>query len=102
MTEILLGSSVIVALVVGLAGLLTAIRRRLIPVGGLDVTVNGTLHLIAHRGDKLLGVLHGAGIAIPAACGGTGTCGLCRVNVTGRGAGTALATERGVRVCAHA
>ncbi len=58
--------------------------------------MNGALHLVARRGDRLLGVLHGAGIGIPAACGGSGTCGLCRVTVTGAGAGEPQGTERGV------
>ena len=87
MTEMLLGSLVIVGLVVGLAIGLLVLRQRLVPDTGLDVAVNDTLHLVAHRGDKLLGVLHNAGILIPAACGGSGTCGLCRVTVTGEGAG---------------
>ncbi|WP_430449068.1 NADH:ubiquinone reductase (Na(+)-transporting) subunit F [Rhodophyticola sp.] len=96
MTEVLLGSLVIVALTVGLSAALIAVRRRLVPDTGLDVAVNGAVHVVARRGDKLLGVLHDAGIAIPAACGGTGTCGLCRVTVTGVGAGEPQATERGV------
>jgi Na+-transporting NADH:ubiquinone oxidoreductase subunit F len=41
-------------------------------------------------------VLHKGGVLIPAACGGSGTCGLCRVTVTGEGAGEPQATERGV------
>ena len=96
MTEILIGSLVIVVLVLGLAIGLLLLRARLIPSSGLDITVNDTLHIRAKRGDKLLDVLHNADIRIPAACGGKGTCGLCRVEVTGDGAGTALATERGV------
>jgi len=96
MTEILLGIGVIVALVVGLAVALVGLRQRLVPDIGLDVAVNERLHLVARRGDKLLEVLHGAGILIPAACGGSGTCGLCRVKVTGDGAGGPQATERGV------
>ena len=96
MTEVLLGSLVIVALTVSLSAALIAVRRRLVPDTGLDVAVNGAVHVVARRGDKLLGVLHDAGIAIPAACGGTGTCGLCRVTVTGVGAGEPQATERGV------
>lgn len=96
MTEALLGTVIIVVLVVGLTVGLLLLRRWLIPDGGLDVVVNGTLHLEARRGDRLLGVLHGAGVAIPAACGGSGTCGLCRVKVIGEGAGEAQATERAV------
>ncbi|MGR3638247.1 NADH:ubiquinone reductase (Na(+)-transporting) subunit F [Alterinioella nitratireducens] len=94
MTEVLLGSLIIVALVVGLAAGLLAARRRLIPDGGIDITVNEALHLVARRGAKLLAVLHNADIRIPAACGGVGTCGQCRVTVTGEGAGETQATER--------
>ncbi|SFD80012.1 NADH:ubiquinone reductase (Na(+)-transporting) subunit F [Roseivivax sediminis] len=96
MTEVVLGIAIIVALVVGMSVGLLALRRRLVPDTGLDVTVNDGLHLVARRGDGLLSVLHGAGVAIPAACGGSGTCGLCRVTVTGEGAGEPQATERGV------
>lgn len=96
MTEILLGTLVIVVLVLGLATCLLILRARLIPAAGLDIMVNETLHIHAKRGDKLLEVLHNADIRIPAACGGKGTCGLCRVTVAGDGAGTPLATERGV------
>ena len=96
MTEVVLGSAVIVLLVVGMSLGLVVLRRRLVPDTGLDVVVNATTHLTARRGDKLLGVLHNAGIGLPAACGGSGTCGLCRVTVEGEGAGEPQATERGV------
>lgn len=96
MTEVLIGSLIIVGLIVGMAVGLLFLQRRLVPSTGLDVQVNETKHVVARRGDKLLGVLHGAGIMIPAACGGSGTCGLCRVTVTGDGAGQPQATERGV------
>jgi Na+-transporting NADH:ubiquinone oxidoreductase subunit F len=96
MTEILVGSAVLILLVLGLTLGLLAAKRRLVPGGAIDVTVNGARHLVARRGEKLLGVLHGGGIGIPAACGGSGTCGLCRVTVTGEGAGEPQATERGV------
>ncbi|WP_071673472.1 NADH:ubiquinone reductase (Na(+)-transporting) subunit F [Nioella nitratireducens] len=96
MTEILIASAIIVILVVGLSLGLLAARRRLVPQGAIDVTVNEATHLTAGRGAKLLSVLHNGGIRIPAACGGSGTCGLCRVHVTGAGAGEPQATERGV------
>ena len=77
MTEVLLGSLIIVALVVGLAAGLLAARRRLIPDGGIDITVNEALHLVARRGAKLLAGLHnGRGSAWPArpACMATARC----------------------------
>lgn len=96
MTEILLATTIIMALVIGLSLVLLRLRRALVPDVALSITVNGTEQLSARRGDRLLGVLHDAGIGIPAACGGSGTCGLCRVTVIGAGAGTPQATERGM------
>lgn len=96
MTEILLGAFLIVALIVALTFALLATRRRLIPAEAMVVTVNGTEQIAATRGETLLGILRGARIGIPAACGGKGTCGLCRVTVAGAGAGEARATEKGI------
>ncbi|SFD27052.1 NADH:ubiquinone reductase (Na(+)-transporting) subunit F [Tropicimonas isoalkanivorans] len=96
MTEIAVGSVVLILLVLLLTVGLLAAHRRLVPQGGVAVTVNETSVLGARPGDRLLSVLHGAGIGIPAGCGGNGTCGLCRVTVTGEGAGEPQATERGV------
>jgi len=96
MTEVLLGSATIVALVTGLSIALVILRRALVPDAALDVLVNRSRHLRAERGDALLSVLHRGGVLIPAACGGSGTCGLCRVTVTGEGAGQPEITERGV------
>jgi Na+-transporting NADH:ubiquinone oxidoreductase subunit F len=96
MTEVLLGSATIIVLVVGLTIGLVLVRRMLVPELALDVSINGARHLEAKRGDILLSVLHDGGVLIPAACGGSGTCGLCRVTVTGEGAGEPQATERGI------
>ncbi len=96
MTEIALGTLFIIALVVGLTAALTLARNRLLPQGTVGVTVNGGKTLAAARGDQLLSVLHEAGIGIPAACGGVGTCGLCRVTVEGKGLGEPQATELGI------
>ncbi|MDO5528130.1 MAG: NADH:ubiquinone reductase (Na(+)-transporting) subunit F [Paracoccus sp. (in: a-proteobacteria)] len=96
MTEIVLSALVITALVALLTLGLLAARRRLIPEGAAIITVNETTKIEAARGQKLLEALHDAGLAIPAACGGAGTCGLCRVTATGAGAGEVQATERGM------
>lgn len=96
MTEILLGALIVVLLILALTTALLITRRRLIPAEALSVSVNGGSVITAARGDRLLEVLHGAQIGIPAACGGSGTCGLCRVTVEGPGAGQPQATEKGV------
>ncbi len=96
MTEVLIGSTIVVALVVGLALSLVMLKHALVPDIALDVVVNDSLHLTAKRGEALLSVLHGGRVLIPAACGGSGTCGLCRVTVTGDGASKPQATECGV------
>jgi Na+-transporting NADH:ubiquinone oxidoreductase subunit F len=96
MTEIVLGSLFVIVLTVALTGALLVARSRLIPSGGVTVTVNGRTRIEAKRGDQLLSVLHGASIGIPAACGGSGTCGLCRVAIEGEGLGDPQATELGL------
>lgn len=94
MTEIMLAPLVFVALVLGLSALVLATRRWLVPQGRVPVTVNGAQTIEAPAGATLLEALSGAGIQLPAACGGKGTCGLCRVAVT-EGGGPVLPTEAG-------
>jgi len=96
MIEVALASALIVLLILGLALGLLAARSRLVPGMALKVTGNEGQQITAKRGAKLLEVLHGASIPIPAACGGSGTCGQCRVTVTGDGAGELRSTERGL------
>ncbi len=96
MIEVAIGSGVIVVLIVGMAISLLFARRSLVPQEAVLVTVNEGKTIEAGRGDRLLGVLHSAGVGIPAACGGSGTCGLCRVTVFGEGAGEPQANEKGM------
>ncbi|MDP3610502.1 MAG: NADH:ubiquinone reductase (Na(+)-transporting) subunit F, partial [Rubrivivax sp.] len=86
------GSAVFTGAVMLLSLLVMAARRLLMPSTVVTVTVNGDRALPARTGLKLLGALLDGGIAVPAACGGAGTCGLCRVTVTA-GGGEALMTE---------
>jgi Na+-transporting NADH:ubiquinone oxidoreductase subunit F len=94
MTEILLGSAVFTGLIMALASIVLGARAILMPRGLAHVTVNGERVLDADLGDKLLGALEHGGVRLPTSCGGAGTCGLCRVVVTG--AGEALPTERAI------
>ncbi len=95
-SEIALGSVLIILLIMSLAVGLLAARSRLVPNTVLKVSVNNGQTMETKRGRKLLEVLHGAGIPIPAACGGSGTCGQCRVIAEGEGAGDLRSTERGL------
>ena len=92
MTEILLGSSVFTGLILALTYVVLGARAVLLPQGLARVTVNGERVLDAALGEKLLGALEHGGVHLPTSCGGVGTCGLCRVTVTG--AGDVLPIER--------
>ncbi|MEJ2017610.1 MAG: 2Fe-2S iron-sulfur cluster-binding protein [Maritimibacter sp.] len=94
--EALIGAGIVVVVVLLLTFALLVAKSWLVPSETLIVTVNDSTEIEANRGDRLLQVLHGNGIGIPAACGGSGTCGLCQVHVTGEGAGESQATEKGV------
>lgn len=91
MTEIGLATLLLVLLVLALSGLVIGARRILLPAVPVEITVNRTRSIPGTTGDKLLTALQKAGLPIPAACGGKGTCGLCRVTVEAGGA--PLATE---------
>ncbi len=61
--------------------------------GESTITVNGgTKQLTVKGGQPLLSALKGEGIFIPSACGGKGSCGLCKVTVDS-GAGEYAPTE---------
>lgn len=92
MTEILLGSALFTGLVLALALVVLGARAVLMPQGLARITVNGDRVLDADLGSRLLGALEHGGVHLPTSCGGAGTCGLCRVTVTG--AGDALPIER--------
>jgi Na+-transporting NADH:ubiquinone oxidoreductase subunit F len=60
--------------------------------GEVKITINNDKELDIRGGKPLLGTLMEEGIFIPSACGGRGSCGLCKVKVT-EGAGQFLPTE---------
>lgn len=80
-------------LILILVGLLLAAKRRLSPGGPARVTINGGERAIeAEAGSTLLSALAAGKVFLPSACGGGGTCGMCRCQVTS-GAGAILPTE---------
>jgi Na+-transporting NADH:ubiquinone oxidoreductase subunit F len=90
--EIALGVALFTAIVMCLALVILAARSKLMAAGEIAVTVNEDRTLTAPAGERLLGVLADAGIPLPSACGGVGTCGLCRVTVL-EGGGAVLPVE---------
>jgi Na+-transporting NADH:ubiquinone oxidoreductase subunit F len=68
-----------IVLVLGLLVLLA--RRLLVPSGECSVIVNDRMTISAAVGRRLLDVLAQEGVRLPSACGGAGTCGLCRLQV---------------------
>jgi len=80
---------VIVALT---TGLLYA-RKRLTPQGEVALTINDEEFKVP-PGNTLLTTLSNQGIYLPSACGGGGTCGVCKCQVL-EGAGSILPTETG-------
>lgn len=60
--------------------------------GEVKITINEEKELNVKGGKPLLGTLAEEGVFIPSACGGRGSCGLCKVKVL-EGAGQYLPTE---------
>tara|TARA_B100000809_G_scaffold232670_1_gene248800 strand:+ start:2598 stop:3827 length:1230 start_codon:yes stop_codon:yes gene_type:complete len=93
--EVSLGVAMLTAVVVSLVGLLMIARRQLVATGDVTITVNGDAEkaLQTSAGSNLLGTLADNQIFIPSACGGKGSCGVCKVKVLD-GGGAILPTER--------
>jgi Na+-transporting NADH:ubiquinone oxidoreductase subunit F len=94
-TEILMTIAVMSGLMLVLTGLIVCARSLVMARGFASIHILGRESVESARGDKLLGALIDAGVAVPAICGGKGTCGSCRVQVSGE-AGAPVAIERDV------
>ncbi len=92
MIEILLGAGFFTAIVLLLVGLILLARSKLVASGQVKITINDKKRIEAPVGGKLLGALGNAGLFVSSACGGAGTCGVCRVKVF-EGGGAMLPTE---------
>ena len=88
MTEAILGVVFFSAIVLLLTLFVLGARRLLVPHGVCEVEINARKKVTAEIGQRLLDVCQGAGILLPSACGGAGTCGLCKARVL-RGGGEA-------------
>ncbi|HEY5622643.1 MAG TPA: NADH:ubiquinone reductase (Na(+)-transporting) subunit F [Gammaproteobacteria bacterium] len=90
--QLIVPIAIFTGIVLALSALVLVVSKRLRPSGWRSVDVNGQRVVEVEAGRRLLWALADNGIFLPAACGGRGTCGQCRVTVTA-GAGHALPTE---------
>ena len=90
--EVIRTVSIVSGIGVFLAALLTLAERFLLNYGMCKITINNDRELEVKGGNHLLGSLLQNGIFIPSACGGRGSCGLCKVKVIS-GGGPLLSTE---------
>jgi Na+-transporting NADH:ubiquinone oxidoreductase subunit F len=80
-SEAVLAVALFCGIVLALVSLILAARSQLLPEGAARIQVNERRTVDAVLGQRLLEALAAAGIALPAACGGKGSCGQCRITV---------------------
>lgn len=82
------------ALTLLLVVILLVAKARLMPAGNRRITINGERTVETPAGATLLASLASNKIFLPSACGGGGSCGMCRCRVLS-GGGEILPTETG-------
>ncbi len=92
-TVIVASVAVFLSVTVLLVGILLYAKKKLIPSGEVQISINEGEHEIkAEPGNTLLTTLSNHKIFLPSACGGGGTCAMCRCQVM-NGGGSILPTE---------
>ena len=77
-----------------LVAILLYAKNKLTPSGKVKITINDEKVVETEPGSSLLSTLSNESVLLPSACGGQGTCGMCRVRVL-KGGGSILPTEKG-------
>jgi Na+-transporting NADH:ubiquinone oxidoreductase subunit F len=90
--EIMLGVGMFTALVLALVGVILSARAKLVSTGDVTITVNHEKKITVPAGGKLLNTLADAGLFLPSACGGGGSCAQCKCIIE-TGGGGILPTE---------
>lgn len=95
MQTVLLGMLMFSIIVLTLAVLLMIAKKRLVASGNVKIIINDdpSKAITAPVGGTLLNTLSNNKIFIPSACGGKGSCGVCKV-VVKEGGGALLPTEQ--------
>ena len=93
-TVILTSIIVFLLVIMLLVALLLYARKKLTPQGEVELTINKDKKFIVNPGSTILTTLANEKIFLPSACGGGGTCGMCKCQVLS-GGGSILPTETG-------
>ncbi len=91
---ILLSIAVFLVVVLIPVTILVFVRKKLAPQGKVKININDEKEIEVEPGNSLLATLANEQIFLPSACGGGGSCGMCRCQVL-EGGGTILPTETG-------
>jgi Na+-transporting NADH:ubiquinone oxidoreductase subunit F len=83
---------VFMAIIAVLVGLLLFAKAKLASGGPVKISINGEKEITVEGGSSLLSTLSSAKIYLPSACGGGGTCAMCKCQVL-EGGGEILPTE---------
>lgn len=93
-TIILLSIAVFMGIILLLVAMLLYAKSKLTASGTVKIIINNEKELEVSPGSTLLATLSQSKLFLPSACGGGGTCGLCRCQVNS-GGGSILPTELG-------
>jgi Na+-transporting NADH:ubiquinone oxidoreductase subunit F len=91
---IIAGITVFLLITFLLVGLLLYAKAKLLPQGEVQLNINSEKTLTVEPGSNLLSTLADHRIFLPSACGGSGSCGMCKCRVL-EGGGEILPTETG-------
>ena len=91
-TAILYAVAVFLIVILLLVAILLVAKKYLVSSGNVKVTINGDKVYDVAAGGSLLNQLGEAGVHLPSACGGKGSCGQCKCQVLS-GGGEILPTE---------
>ena len=91
-TTLISAIAIILVVILLLVALLLVLRAKLIPQGNVKITINDDKEMTVPTGGTLISTLGEAGVHLPSACGGKGSCGQCKCRVV-KGGGSILPTE---------
>ena len=92
---VLISAVLFTVIILALVAVLLAAESKLVQKGDVTIMINSdaSKSITSGKGSTLLKTLVNHGVFLPSACGGGGTCGVCRCQVDS-GGGDVLPTER--------